>query len=148
MEDLYAQAIENIIIQNGLVNNSDDSKRFWQILEFLYRDGKIQQGVDFRFHNKNIYIRLGKIHGLYMEKHKIMYNLIGMDKATLEYYLKCDSAFLGHKSLRFQTEDYQEGGQKKTAPTSAWGFNYNKLGIDIYEKTTIVYEDEKEEATA
>jgi hypothetical protein len=144
MDELLNGVIDCIQAQNNLVNNSDDSKRFWQIMEYLYRDGKIQQGIDFRFHQKNLYVRLGKIHPLYMEKHKIMYNLIGMDKATLEYYLKCDPAFLGQKSLRFQTPEYQDG-LNKTAPTSCWGFKYDGLGIDIFEKTGINYEDDLKE---
>jgi hypothetical protein len=133
-QELYDSAANVLQQQNALIRNSHDAQRFWQIFEFLARDGKVESNVDYKFRGTHLYIRLGKIHPLYMEKHKGMYNIIGLDKTTLEYYLKNDAAFFtNEKTLRFHVSGKYEGPKRaRTSPTSCWGFNYEKLGIDVY----------------
>jgi hypothetical protein len=135
-EELMAQACAILRDQNALIKNSHDSQRFWQIFEFLARDSKLELNVDYKFRDKYIYIRLGKIHPLYMERHKNMYNTIGLDKTTLEHYLRHDNAFItNEKTLRFQVAGkFNEGKRLRTNPTSCWGFDFEKLGIDIYQE--------------
>lgn len=68
-----------------------------------------------------IYIRLGKIHPLYLEAHRKQYGVNGVDLTSITHYLSNHKAYLGQiKSTRF-----------KLSNSSSYVFDYDVLGIDL-----------------
>jgi hypothetical protein len=68
-----------------------------------------------------VYIRLGKIHPLYLEAHRKQYGINGVDLTSITHYLSNHKAYLGQiKSTRF-----------KMVNSSAYVFDYELLDIDL-----------------
>jgi hypothetical protein len=143
----YELVKTNIINQSRMIASTDSLATFWNTVEYLYMDHKIAYNNDFKVEykicenllNKQnepfewasksakdqplIYIRLGRIHPLYMEAHKRQHGETGHGKTALKEYFKNHKAFLGRvKSTRF--------GETST---SAYVFDYKQLGITVME---------------
>ncbi|WP_022821888.1 DUF6371 domain-containing protein [Hymenobacter norwichensis] len=133
--DLYLMAIEIIERQHKQISQSTDSRRFWDVFVGMVSHKPmplVVEGVDYKFHKGNLYIRLGNVHPPYMQQHRNQYNVPGLDKTTLDYYLKNDPAYVDMKNLRFDMPGSSAGmGPQKTNPTSCYGFNFADLGIDL-----------------
>ncbi|SHL27028.1 DUF6371 domain-containing protein [Hymenobacter psychrotolerans] len=132
VDTLYDMAVQIILRQHQQISQSTDSRRFWDVFVGLVSHKPmplIIEGQDYRFYKGNLYIRLGNVHPPYMQQHRNQYNVPGLDKTTLDYYLKNDPAFLEKKDLRF---DMPAGSPVlKTNPTSCYGFKFDELGIDL-----------------
>ncbi|OUJ70177.1 hypothetical protein BXP70_25340 [Hymenobacter crusticola] len=133
-EELYKMALHIIYRQHEQISQSTDSRRFWDVFVGMVSHKPqplIVEGVDYKFHKGNLYIRLGNVHPPYMMQHRSQYNVPGLDKLTLDYYLKHDPAFVEMKNLRFDMPPSATGGVLRTNPTSCYGFNFEELGIDL-----------------
>jgi hypothetical protein len=134
-EELVDMGMAIIKRQHEQISNSTDANRFWDIFVALVRSGDLKEGFDYKFHKGKLYIRLGNVHPLYMERHRQINNMVGQDKTTIDYYLKNSYAFDGIENLRFKipaSADYN-GKYKTTSPTSAYGFVFDKLDIDLHQ---------------
>lgn len=133
--DLYQMTVEIILRQQQQISQSTDSRRFWDVFVGMVSHKPmplVVEGVDYKFHKGNLYLRLGNVHPPYMQQHRNQYNVPGLDKTTLDYYLKHDPAFVDMKNLRFDMLTSGAGtGPMKTNPTSCYGFNFAELGIDL-----------------
>jgi hypothetical protein len=134
-EQLYIMAIALIRRQHTQINQTTDSRRFWDVFVGLANHkptALVQEGVDYSFRKDQLCIRLGNVHPPYMSAHRSQYNVPGLDKQTLDYYLKHDPAFIDIKQLRFDVPASMNNGiAKRTTPTTAYCFDYAKLGIDL-----------------
>ncbi len=133
---LYDMAIALIKRQHAQINQTTDSRRFWDVFVGLATHKPMplaQEGVDYSFRKGLLCIRLGNIHPPYMSAHRSQYNVPGLDKQTLDYYLKHDPAFVEVKNLRFDIPAHMNGGMEagRTTPTTAYCFDFAKLGIDL-----------------
>jgi hypothetical protein len=89
-----------------LMVGSDDVQKFWQVVEQLYMQQKIKEGVDFlliKEDNMNkLYIRLNNVHSLYKERMRTMGEAFALDEVTLRNYLERDpSKFIGKDKKMF-----------------------------------------------
>jgi hypothetical protein len=73
-----------------------------------------------------LYLRLGKIHPLYLEAHRKQYGVNGVDLTSIMHYLSNHKAYVGFiKSTRFEN-----------TTSSAYVFDYDVLNIDL-ERTVV-----------
>ena len=157
-KEFTAIAVENIRSQNNLILSSKETSTFWQLVEFMLDKKEIKQGEDFMIKPQSrilissgreesrelifpeskelLYLKLSKIHPLYMEYHRKQYNVSGMDIGSLKHYLNQAKAFIGHtNSVRFEN-----------TKTSALIFDYKLLkkeGINLDRGTDV--NDSKDE---
>lgn len=134
-EELIQMGMSIIKRQHEQISNSTDANRFWDIFVALVRSGDIKEGFDYKFSKGRLFMRLGNVHPLYMERHRQINNMVGQDKTTIEYYLKNSPAFTGIENHRFKIPASYEGTgrHKQTSPTSAFGFDFAKLDIDLHQ---------------
>jgi len=125
-DDLFAIAVKNIIEMSKQISNSESISTFWKMTEFLLDEGKISEKIDFKFDtirsikvtDKNgqvhsldfpapercLFLRLTRIHSLYMEKHRQQTGKNGVDIQSILYYLQSHKSYLGHSDkVRFDT---------------------------------------------
>ena len=136
-EQLLEMALVVVRRQHLQIAKSTDSSRFWDVFVGMASHKPtplIVEGVDYRFYQGNLCIRLGNVHPPYLTQHRSQYNVPGLDKTTLDYYLRHDPAFVEIKNMRF---DYPAGGTMgggRTSPTSAYCFDFKALGIDLLQQ--------------
>lgn len=139
VQGLYEIALGNVRRQHLQIAKSTDSSRFWDVFVGLAShkpNALIVEGIDYRFQGDNLCLRLGNVHPPYLAQHRSQYNVPGLDKTTLDYYLKNDPAFVDIKTVRF---DYPEGHPKRDLDkmsTSCYRFNFKQLGIDLMQQLT------------
>lgn len=119
--------VTNIVGQNSIINTSDDMARFWKIVLYLFEQNEIQEDVDFKFKGDRLYMRFSRIHPLYLEYYRRLYNQRGIDESSLMQYIKNDrSTFIEGKSgVRFGT----------SAPTYCYVFDAKALPIRLKRET-------------
>jgi DNA primase len=157
-------AVESICVE-GIKNQNQETKRnnelsnFWNLVEYMVKDGLIENEVDFYVkrvcklktdtidaiwkENKTILImNHTKIFQLYRKHGKVASEKI-LPLPTLQYYLMNSKDFLGmKKSQAFKnrdavtrqiSEETDNTGYKKTKyqVTTAYIFDYDSLGISI-----------------
>jgi len=142
-DQLYQYSKEKISELSVQITSSEALANFWQMVEFLLDDHKIEEGVDFKicsgieitYRNKNedwiteeidikknaLLIRFTKIHPLYMEAHRKQFGKNGVDLTSLTYYIKHQPAYKGFvSSIRFSN-----------SVTSCFYFDYDQLKINL-----------------
>jgi len=161
--ELFADRIKT---QNKATLRSNDISQFWDMVEYLSREGLIENDVDYKImteggiktdkidtmwrKEKNVlYMDHTKIFMLY-RKHGRQANINILPIQTLEYYIKNDERYLGKKlSVRFKVKHPQTGavdftdssGQVARRITTAFAFDYDELNISL--STVNVYEHEE-----
>ena len=115
--------VANIVSQNAIINTSDDMARFWKIVLYLFEQNEIAEDVDFKFKGERLYMRFSRIHPLYLEYYRRLYNQRGIDESSLMQYIKNDkSTFIESKGgVRFGL----------SAPTYCYVFDANALPIKL-----------------
>jgi hypothetical protein len=139
-QELLDMALVIVRRQHQQIAKSTDSSRFWDVFVGLASHKPsplVVEGVDYRFQGGNLCIRLGNVHPPYLSQHRSQYNVPGLDKTTLDYYLKHDAAFVEMKYMRFDYKDGATGVSGRTSPTSAYCFDFQKLGIDLVQQNLI-----------
>jgi hypothetical protein len=146
-KELKKVAIANIKEQMALINNSNETHIFWDMVSYLIDQGLIKEEEDYVFRTKQLvkidvngktddknlgvskkllYLRISKVVPLYREHFKRQNSGTSspMDKGSLIHYLQNGKAYVGwNKSTKFD----------KTA-TSAFIFDYETLyaqGIEL-----------------
>jgi hypothetical protein len=147
-DQLKAVIMKNVKEQMLLISNANETNTFWDMVEFLIREKKIEEGLDFIFDEKKILkilvgrddkdielpkttelvmVRFSKIIPLYRENFRRQNagNTAAMDKGSLIHYLQHSKPFIG--SVGKVT--FKDGSR-----TSAYCFNYEMLkamGINL-----------------
>lgn len=146
--------VKMIAEQSAQIGESDALHSFWKTVEYLFLMGSITSGEDFKIYWKKesyniteggktvtkhlekpkdlIYLRLSKIHPLYMVQIKNQNNQVGINVTSLKSYFKSNKAYLGRlSSTRFDD-----------TITSGFVFDYKKIGI-VLDKTESPDPDKK-----
>lgn len=147
-DELKKVIMKNVKEQMALISNANETNTFWDMVEFLIREKKIEEGNDFVFHQKKmikvvigreeqtkefmkttdlVMVRFSKIIPLYRENFRKQNtgNVAAMDKGSLMHYLQHSKPFVGMVSK----VDFKDGTR-----TSAHCFNYEMLrnmGINL-----------------
>lgn len=117
---------ELLLSQFSVLQGSDDTSKFWQIVEQLFTDGSIIEDKHFKLENGNIHLRIQDIYQMYAEAMHRRRDPNVLDRATLENYLRSDASFDARKKAQF--------GGKYT-----WGmvFKYAGLNVDLIRGTDV-----------
>lgn len=147
--EIYNQSKAMIIEQSAQISESEALSQFWLMIEFLYRDRRINYAngsyseIDFKISTVNdvkilinrkeekthgfqqptkcLFVRFSKIHPLYMEMHRKQHGHNGIAMSSLKTYIHGHKAFIGlTKATAFND-----------GVSSAYVFDYNELGINI-----------------
>lgn len=171
--DILSIASRQLIIQNQETKRNNEVSTFWNIVQYLYSDGHIQEGVDYKIElndmletdimksdwkePKNVlYIQHTRIFTLY-RKHGRQAGEKILPTDSIDYYLRTDKRFLGKKrSVSFRDIDPKTGVEreiprgdgtmrKKRKITRAYCFLYDELNITLTSGDTIDIEEEEYE---
>jgi hypothetical protein len=127
--DLFTNCADNLFEQNRQISKENEVSVFWSLIEYLSAAGLITEGVDYlvKYGCKNdpnkllLYINFNRAYPLYREKHNSQYGKQGLNKTSLQHYLKSHHTFVEtKKAVRF--------GKKNT---SAFVFDYDKLELSL-----------------
>jgi hypothetical protein len=142
-EKLVKVFVEGIKSQNSLIANAKETNQFWDQVDYLLNAGLIKENEDFKIElrkeikiniNRNetatkafekgeeiIYIRLSKLHPLYLTALRNQGEKKGMDKGSLIHYLSHTKGYVGAVyNTNFKAGD-------KNAQSSAYCFQYSML---------------------
>lgn len=128
-DDLFHNISDNLFEQNRQISKENEVSVFWALIEFLSASRLITHGEDYvikidpkKDPNKLLlYINFNRAYPLYREKHNTQYGKQGLNKTSLQHYLKSHHTFLEtKKAVRF--------GKKNT---SAFVFDYEKLDLSL-----------------
>lgn len=155
---LLENAISQLRIQQRETRNSNEISTFWNLVQYMYADGMIQENVDFKIdfavvrlktdmvdkvfdEPKDIlFIQHSRIIPLYRKHGKINGEKI-LPSDSIDYYLRNDKRFLGKKSaVRFAVIDpktgvehkNEDGGPLKQKVTTAYAFMYKDLNVTLH----------------
>jgi hypothetical protein len=139
-DELKETLMKVVDAQMNMMASSDESSTFWDIVQSLVYSNQIQDGHDYDFRTLSsisikktegkgehlaqfsgqkelLFIRLSRLHGLYLKEMRVQGRKGGMDKTSLINYLKNSQSYIGTKdNFRF-----------KDGPTSAFVFDYDDL---------------------
>lgn len=133
-DELMEMALVVVRRQHQQIAKSTDSSRFWDVFVGMAAHKPtplVVEGVDYRFVDGNLCIRLGNVHPPYLSQHRSQYNVPGLDKTTLDYYLRHDAAFVEIKNIRFEHPQTSSTPGAATNPTTAYCFDAVKLNLDL-----------------
>ncbi|MEI2274739.1 PriCT-2 domain-containing protein [Sphingobacterium sp. ML3W] len=124
-EQLLKVCKDLLLNQHVIVKGTDDTAKFWQVVEQLFSGLEIQEGQQFKTGDGFLYIRIQDVYQLYAEAMHRRREAVILDKATLEDYLSSDlRTFVGKQKKQF-------GGKY----TSCYVFKYADLGINLIRET-------------
>ena len=114
--------IKNMIEQYEILAGSDDTAKWWQVVESLLSQHMIKEGTHFELKNGYLFIKIQEVHPLYQKELRSRNDPNVLDKSTLEHYLCMDTVkYVDKVRMRFT-----DGSN-----TQAYRFKYSELGIDL-----------------
>ena len=138
-EDVKNWMIENMKQQHLILAGSDDVRKWWEMVEFLFNsknsNTRIVEGVDFELKEGKLFIRVQNVHPLYMNEMRQRNDTNALTKPTLENYLALDkNIYLDRIKHQFADGSY----------TWCMVFKYKPLGIDLIK----VFQKKHQDGTA
>lgn len=140
-EDFRNKVVERIADQSKKISSSEAVSTFWNMIVLLFESGQIKTGEDFKiqkftqlvardkYDNKKeiswknptdlLFLRLNKVHPLYLEAYRKQYGRTGIDLTSIIHYIKSHKAYVG----------YTESTRYDNQVTSGYIFDYKILGI-------------------
>lgn len=127
--ELFNNCADNLFEQNRQISKENEVSVFWALIEYLSASMMIREGEDYLVKHGSkkepnkllLYINFNKAYPLYREKHSSQYGKQGLNKTSLQHYLKSHHTFIEtKKAVRF--------GKKNT---SAFVFDYEKLELSL-----------------
>lgn len=119
--DFKNVCIENLMHQYFILKGSDDTSKFWQVVEQLVGVFTLRENEHYKLANGYLYIFIQDVYHHYVKAMNDRREVNILDKPTLENYLKSDAkSFVAKKKMSI--------GQKYSG---AMQFNYKELDIDI-----------------
>jgi hypothetical protein len=114
--------IKNLSIQQAVLVGSDDTTKFWQVIESLFNQDLIKEDRDFMLADGKLFIRIQNVSGLYEKEMRQRNDPNVLQKSTLEHYLELDkSKYVGRQKKAFKNGSY----------TWCMVFNYKALDIGL-----------------
>lgn len=120
-EDLFKRFCEMLEQHSSLLHDNQEINVFWEVIETLYDEGILNEGIDFKHKQDCIAFRFNRVYSAYAEKYRKMHGRNGIDKMTITNYLKNSPAFV----------DTSEKERFEKTVTSAFVFKYAALGITL-----------------
>ncbi|GGH28410.1 DUF927 domain-containing protein [Sphingobacterium alkalisoli] len=115
------QCINTIKQQYFILAGSDDTSKFWQVVEQLVGAYILKEDEHYVLRNGYVYLFVQDVYHHYVKAMNERREINILDKSTLENYLKSDArAFIARKKMKI--------GQKYS---HAMQFKYAPLGIDL-----------------
>jgi DNA primase catalytic core len=159
-KQLYDSALIKVVDQSDQIKDSDALAGFWKIVSFMSYNHMITINHDYKILNdksgirirkgrdefvdvnfdspkKLIYLNLTKTHPLYLQEHRKQNGISGITEQSIKSFMKTHKAFVGIISA-FRFEQSQ---------TSAYVFDYEKLGISMKEHYPATGADSNTEPT-
>lgn len=148
---LMEAAATQLKIQQRETRTSNEISTFWNLVQYMYADGFIQEGVDLKIEFSEPTLKTDTIDARFPEPKNILfiqysriiplYRKIGkqnnekiLPADSIDYYLKHDKRYLGKKMIAFKATDPKTGielpGKRKV--TNAYAFFYDQLGISLH----------------
>ena len=150
-EYLYQVVMKNLSDQSRQIGSSESVAGFWQTVEFLLDEDRIKNNIDFKISTvtsvkikgtndeiitktfadpvKLLFIRLSKIHPLYMEKHRQQTGRNGIDMVSIIHYMKGNKSYVGHSDqVRFDNSN-----------SSAFVFKFGPGELDVNLERLVMY---------
>lgn len=155
-EKVMAAAVNQLRIQQRETRTSNEISTFWNLVQFMYADGLIQDGVDFKIDFAQAGIRTDLTDAHFSDPKNILsiqhsriiplYRKIGkqnnekiLPADSIYYYLKHDKRYLGKIKVNFKAVDpstgielTDENGKKKRKIAWAYVFLYDELNIVLH----------------
>lgn len=158
-KDLIHLASKQLIIQQQQTKTGNEVSSFWNVVQYLYAEGQIQEESDFSIKSKTrlktdnnayewkypkriLFVQFSRIMPLYQKYGKLSGEKT-LPKESIDFYIRNDRRFLDKmhsfpfKSIDPKTGQIQEGRRKVT---TAYVFNYD----DLSEETGITLHSENE----
>lgn len=127
LDNFRSQCKQMAMEQWHVLRGSDDTSKFWQIVEQLAGSGLISEDRHYQLKNGNVDIRVQDIYQLYAEAMQKRKDPNILDKSTLDSYLMSDAkTFVKRHRTYF-------GGHYRWALQ----FKYMELGIDLIKSDTV-----------
>ncbi len=124
--DFYEMVKKMLTTQATQISSSESVAGFWQTVEFLLDEKRIEANNDFKIDTINsinvrlkdesqkdvifkvptkvVFLRLTRIHGLYMEKTRQQTGKNGIDLLSITHFLKNNKAYIGYcKEVRYDS---------------------------------------------
>lgn len=152
IQQMIKQAAFQLLVQQKETRTGNEVTSFWNIVQYLYADGQIQESCDFDIDNcclklstdlndhewispkRVIYIQHSRILPLYQKYGKQVSEKI-LPTASIDFYLRNDRRYLGKRSShRFKNIDPKTGVWDSAKPwrvTTSYVFDYDALNKDI-----------------
>lgn len=130
-DTIFNVCANNLFEQNRQIGKENEVSVFWSIIEYLSDSQFLKHGEDYMLKQGSgdyaqkflLYISFSKAYPLYRQHHNTQYGKQGLNKTSLQHYLKSHHTFIGtKKAVRF--------GKKNT---SAYVFDYDSLGLSLAE---------------
>ena len=156
--DLIEFATKQIITQQKETRTSGEISTFWSLVDFMYSDHHIQEGVDFKIKWGKISLTIGgevisfpeprnllfiqhsRIIPLYRKFGKLNDEKI-LPVDSIQFYLRNDPRFIGIcKAEKFHADITKA----KVKVTTAYVFDYDKIGIALHEETKDTFRSDDE----
>ena len=121
MEDFRELCKATLLDQFFVQKASNDVSKFWDILQDLFNEGFVKEGVHFKQKNGILYLRVDDIYQQYSEAMIKRKDPTGLEKETLKSYLKMDpKIFIKSDRTWIGPSQYR-----------VMQFAYPELGIDL-----------------
>lgn len=121
MEVFRKQCVDMLMAQFFVLKGSDDTSKFWQVVEQLANAYVLKDDEHFKLANGYIYIYIQDVYHHYVKSMNERREVNVLDKSTLENYLKSDDrSFVARKKMKI--------GNKYSW---AMQFKYEPLEIDL-----------------
>ena len=157
--ELISIAARQLLTQQKETRTSNEISTFWNLVQYMYADGMIQEGVDFKIDFGTTVLKTDMIDASYSEPKNViyiqdsriipLYRKIGkmnqekiLPADSIEYYLKHDKRYLGKKYVNFKAVDPKTGivqqdtnGKTKRKVTPAYAFEYDLLEINLHNES-------------
>lgn len=119
---IKAKCVDLLNYQNNLLTDNAEITNFWNLIETMYNEHIIDESLNhFIIKDNCLFLRFNLVYAAYAEKYRKMYGKNGLDKLTLENYLKHSPQFIEvKKAVRYEN-----------AVSSAMVFKYKELGIEL-----------------
>lgn len=150
-EELIKQAAKQLFVQQQQTRTGNEVTSFWNIVQYLYADGQIQEESDFsikalirlktqladhewRTPKRVIFIQHSRIMPLYQKYGKASGEKT-LPKESIDFYIRNDRRFLGKKlGHPFRNIDPKTGSideKNRWKVTNAYAFDYDALSEEI-----------------
>jgi DNA primase len=151
INQMIKQAVSQLLVQQRETRTGNEVTSFWNIIQFLWADGQIQEQCDFDIEScikltvedksfewlepkRVIFVQHSRILPLYQKFGKQVSEKI-LPTASIDFYLRNDRRFLGKKPThRFRNIDPNTKQWDTVKPwkvTTSYVFDYDALNKDI-----------------